>query len=83
MEEDINNPTALKADTSNIDIKALNEKIHKDSAFVDLLSMEMRKVIIGQDLMVVDIGDEILVRKAVVDDKPWPVAPAGVKIGEN
>jgi selenocysteine-specific translation elongation factor len=41
------------------------------------------KVIIGQDLMVVDIGDEILVRKAVVDDKPWPVAPAGVKIGEN
>ena len=41
------------------------------------------RVIIGQDMMVIDIGDEIIVRKAVVDDKPWPVAPAGIKIGEN
>ena len=39
------------------------------------------RVIIGQDMMVIDIGDEIIVRKAVVDDKPWPVAPAGAKIG--
>ena len=39
------------------------------------------KVIVGQDMMVIDIGEDILVRKAVVDDKPWPVAPAGVKIG--
>ncbi len=34
--------------TSNVDIKALNEKIQKESAFVDLLTMEMSKVIIGQ-----------------------------------
>lgn len=40
-------------------------------------------VIIGQDMMVIDICEEITVRRAVVDDKPWPVAPAGVKIGEN
>lgn len=37
--------------TSNIDIKALNEKIQKESAFVDLLTMEMGKVIVGQKHM--------------------------------
>jgi MoxR-like ATPase len=37
--------------TSNIDINALNEKIQKESAFVDLLTMEMSKVIIGQSHM--------------------------------
>jgi len=37
--------------TSNVDIKALNEKIQKESAFVDLLTMEMSKVIIGQSHM--------------------------------
>lgn len=39
------------AQTSNVDIKALNEKIQKESAFVDLLTMEMGKVIIGQQHM--------------------------------
>jgi len=37
--------------TSNVDIKALNEKIQKESAFIDLLTMEMGKVIIGQSHM--------------------------------
>jgi len=37
--------------TSYVDIKALNEKIQKESAFVDLLTMEMSKVIIGQQHM--------------------------------
>jgi len=37
--------------TSNVDIKVLNEKIQKESAFVDLLTMEMGKVIIGQSHM--------------------------------
>ena len=36
----------------NTDIKAINEKIHKDSAFVDLLTMEINKVIVGQKQMV-------------------------------
>jgi len=35
-----------------VDIKAINEKIEKESAFVDLLTMEINKVIIGQKEMV-------------------------------
>ncbi|GAB4282844.1 MAG: MoxR family ATPase [Marinilabiliales bacterium] len=31
-----------------VDIKALNEKIQKESSFVDLIQMEMNKVIVGQ-----------------------------------
>ncbi len=34
------------------DIKTLNEKIQKESAFVDLLTMEIGKVIVGQKYMV-------------------------------
>ncbi|WP_299223095.1 MoxR family ATPase [uncultured Psychroserpens sp.] len=39
-------------ETSTIDIKSINEKIEKESAFVDLLIMEMNKVIVGQRHMV-------------------------------
>jgi MoxR-like ATPase len=39
-------------ETSAIDIKSINEKIEKESAFVDLLTLEMNKVIIGQKHMV-------------------------------
>ena len=35
-----------------VDIKAINEKIEKESAFVDLLTLEINKVIIGQREMV-------------------------------
>ena len=35
-----------------LDIGALNEKIEKESAFVNILSMEMNKVIVGQKHMV-------------------------------
>lgn len=35
-----------------VDIRAINEKIEKESAFVDLLTMEMNKVIVGQKHMV-------------------------------
>ena len=38
--------------TLNTDIKALNEKIEKESQFVDLLTMEMNKVIVGQKHLV-------------------------------
>jgi MoxR-like ATPase len=38
--------------TETIDIKAINEKIEKESAFVDLLTLEMNKVIVGQKHMV-------------------------------
>ncbi len=36
----------------SVDIKAINEKIEKESAFVDLLVMEMNKVIVGQKHMI-------------------------------
>jgi MoxR-like ATPase len=36
----------------NIDIRELNEKIQRESSFVDMLNMEMNKVIIGQKAMV-------------------------------
>src|SRR5690606_2190431 len=38
--------------TKDFDIKALNERIQKESSFVDMLTMEMDKVIIGQKYMV-------------------------------
>ena len=34
-----------------MDIKELNEKIQRESAFVDLIQMEMDKVIVGQKYM--------------------------------
>jgi MoxR-like ATPase len=34
------------------DIKAINEKIHQESAFIDLLLLEINKVIVGQQHMV-------------------------------
>ena len=37
---------------STIDIRAINEKIEKESAFIDLLTLEMNKVIVGQKHMV-------------------------------
>jgi MoxR-like ATPase len=36
----------------NIDIRELNEKIQRESSFVDMLNMEMNKVIIGQKAMI-------------------------------
>ena len=35
-----------------VDIKAINEKIEKESAFIDILTSEMKKVIVGQKDMV-------------------------------
>ena len=37
--------------SNNTDIKALNERIEKESAFIDLVTLEMDKVIIGQKHM--------------------------------
>ena len=36
----------------NIDIKEINEKIQKESAFIDLLELEINKVIVGQKHMI-------------------------------
>ena len=37
---------------NKVDIKKINEKIEKESAFVDLLRSEMNKVIVGQKNMI-------------------------------
>jgi MoxR-like ATPase len=42
----------MEENITTIDIRAINEKIEKESAFVDLLTMEMNKVIIGQKYMI-------------------------------
>lgn len=39
-------------DTSNVDIRALNEQIAKESEFLEMIQNEMRKVIVGQDHLV-------------------------------
>ena len=41
----------MEEQNTSIDIRAINEKIEKESAFVDLLMIEMNKVIIGQKHM--------------------------------
>ena len=51
----------MEENTSTLDIRAINEKIERESAFIDLLSMEMNKVIVGQKHMV----ESILVRSGL------------------
>ncbi len=41
----------MEEQNTNVDIRAINEKIERESAFVDLLMIEMNKVIIGQKRM--------------------------------
>ena len=58
MEEQVNeqNMPSAEAAPSNAapDIKTINDMIQKESAFVDLLMMEMNKVIIGQKHRLLD-----------------------------
>ena len=42
----------MEEQSQTIDIKKINEKIEKQSAFIDLLTLEINKVIIGQKHMV-------------------------------
>ena len=39
----------------NVNIKELNDRIQKESAFVDIIQMEMNKVIVGQKHLVEDL----------------------------
>lgn len=36
----------------NVDVRSINEKIERESAFVDILTLEMNKVIVGQKKMI-------------------------------
>ena len=42
----------MEENTATLDISAINQKIERESAFIDLLTMEMNKVIVGQKHMV-------------------------------
>jgi|TARA_B110000977_G_scaffold194228_1_gene270498 MoxR-like ATPase len=42
----------MEGDKNGVDIQSINEKIEKESAFVDLLTLEMNKVIVGQKHMI-------------------------------
>ena len=42
----------MEENVAALDIRAINEKIERESAFIDLLTMEMNKVIVGQKQMV-------------------------------
>ena len=42
----------MEEQTQSIDIKAINEKIEKESAFVELLTLEINKIIVGQKHMI-------------------------------
>ena len=42
----------MQESNTSIDIASINEKIERESAFVDILSSEMKKVIVGQKHMV-------------------------------
>jgi MoxR-like ATPase len=39
-------------ETTSVDIRELNERIQRESAFIDLINLEMDKVIVGQKYMV-------------------------------
>ncbi len=52
MEESNTTEATTIVGNQSMDIKAINEKIQKESSFVDLLSMEMDKVIVGQKHMI-------------------------------
>ena len=42
----------MEQETNTFDIRAINEKIERESAFIDLLKSEMNKVIVGQKQMI-------------------------------
>ncbi|MFC2110279.1 AAA family ATPase [Bacteroidota bacterium] len=42
----------MEENNASVDIRAINEKIEKESAFIDLLTTEMNKVIVGQKQMI-------------------------------
>ncbi|MEI6864626.1 MoxR family ATPase [Flavicella sp.] len=42
----------MEIQNTNVDIRAINEKIERESAFIDLLKSEMSKVIVGQKQMI-------------------------------
>src|SRR5690554_3430508 len=48
----IEKTTFMDISNTTLDIAALNDKMERESAFIDVLSMEMNKVIVGQRQMI-------------------------------
>ena len=42
----------MEATTTTTDIRSINDKIERESAFIDLLIAEMNKAIVGQKHMI-------------------------------
>ena len=42
----------MEPTTSSFDVRELNERIHQQSAFIDLLMMELNKTLVGQKHMI-------------------------------
>ena len=60
-----------------VDIKALNERIQQESSFVDMINMEMNKVIVGQKhlvegLLIGMLSNGHILLEGVPGQKPWP-----------
>ena len=71
----------MEENVAALDIRAINEKIERESAFIDLLTMEMNKVIVGQKHMVERLligllGKDIFFLKEFQDwQKRWQLTP--------
>lgn len=50
--EHINSPEQITVESTSTDIQLLNEKIKTESAFIEILTQEIGKVIVGQEHMV-------------------------------
>ena len=46
-----------------VDIKELNERIQRESSFVDMVTMEMNKVIIGQKHLVESLFNRVTFKR--------------------
>ena len=42
----------MEPTTTSVDVRELNERIHQQSAFIELLQMELNKALVGQKHMV-------------------------------
>ena len=62
------------------DIKALNEKIQQESAFVDMVTLEMQKVIVGQKQMIERLLIGLLANGHILlEGVPWLAKTLAIK----
>ena len=64
----------------SVNIKELNERIQRESSFVDLLSMEMGKVIVGQKQLIENLLIGLLADGHILLEGVFMVKPCGYQI---